>query len=104
MFFAIALLRLEAVISPGQALTESSSTTAASQENESSDESSQSSESSDSSDSEPRSKKRKRIKVKKTRRNPIKLRVDFMRGMFILSKLLKAIVHPEMKVVKALSE
>ncbi len=100
-FFVIALLRHEAVISPGQVLTASSSTSAASQEKESSDESS---ESSDSSDSEPRAKKKKKDKKRRNKKKSKKLRVDFRRGMFILSKVLKGIVHPEIKIVKALSE
>lgn len=98
MFFVIALLRHEAVISPRQALSASSSTTASSQENESSD------ESSDSSESKPRAKRKKKDKKRKNKKKSKKLRVDFRRGMFILSKVLKGIVHPEMKIVKALSE
>ncbi len=48
-------------------------------------------------------RRRKRIKSEETKKSK-KLRVDFRRGMFILSKVLKGIVHPEMKIVKALSE
>ncbi|XP_067309363.1 LOW QUALITY PROTEIN: uncharacterized protein si:dkey-92i17.2 [Pseudorasbora parva] len=65
-----ALLRREAVISPGKALTASSSTTAAQ-----SSEGDESSDSSESSDSEPRSKKKKKEKKKKSK----KLRVDYRR-------------------------